>query len=154
HPEGRRIAVGYKDASDHVSIYDVNEGTLQSNLASGKNAATVTTWRPDGSCLAISGDLDPRIQLWDADGSRRLATLDGHSQAVVGLSFHPDGDLLASHSYDGTVRIWETASGRQWLQAPLHMNTKFSTDGRKLGLMSIGRGHLFEFAAGREYRTL
>ncbi|NXW52490.1 STRN4 protein, partial [Nyctiprogne leucopyga] len=33
--------------------------------------------------------------------------LEGHSDAVWGLSFNPAGDRLASCSADGTVRIWD-----------------------------------------------
>jgi WD40 repeat protein len=36
----------------------------------------------------------------------------GHTEAVNSLCFSPDGSQVASGSHDGTVVIWETASGR------------------------------------------
>ncbi|MFJ6782875.1 WD40 repeat domain-containing protein [Streptomyces yangpuensis] len=39
--------------------------------------------------------------------------LTGHSDAVSALAFSPDGHTLASGGADGTVRFWDTATGKQ-----------------------------------------
>ncbi|XP_014550460.1 hypothetical protein COCVIDRAFT_59039, partial [Bipolaris victoriae FI3] len=44
---------------------------------------------------------------WDACRS----VLEGHSREVNAVVFSPDGQLVASASYDSTVRMWETATG-------------------------------------------
>jgi WD40 repeat protein len=70
-----------------------------------------------------------------------LATpLTGHSGAVYLTSFSPDGKLLATASYDRTVRLWDVSDRRhpKALGAPLAGGTSwvssavFSPDGRTL----------------------
>jgi WD40 repeat protein len=48
-------------------------------------------------------------------------TLNGHTRAVDSVAFSPDGKTLASGSYDGTIKLWDVATGKE--QATLEGHT-------------------------------
>ena len=47
------------------------------------------------------------IQLWDVASGENIVTFWGHPTDVQSLAFSPDGALLASGSYDGTILLWD-----------------------------------------------
>ena len=153
-PADRRIAVGYS-GSAVASIYSAATGELVAELPVGFMDRQVVGWHPDGEHLAIAGS-DPRIQIWDVRAGKQVSQFTGHVQQITDLTFHPHSGLLASHSWDGVLRLWEPWSGRELLQNPSRDSIHFSRDGKWLGLGWTGelRYHLWEIAPGTEYRTL
>jgi WD40 repeat protein len=43
------------------------------------------------------------------------ATFTGHTGGVIALALSPDGETMASGSFDGSVRLWDRATGKQRL---------------------------------------
>ena len=44
--------------------------------------------------------------LWDVKSGNKLRELDAHEKMVGAFSFHPTGKLLASASWDFSVKLW------------------------------------------------
>jgi len=55
-----------------------------------------------------------RGPLPDLPGSALRRVLKGHNDVVQAVAIAPDGSWLVTGSADGTARIWETATGREW----------------------------------------
>ncbi|KAG2490271.1 hypothetical protein HYH03_011225 [Edaphochlamys debaryana] len=90
-------------------------------------------WSPDGKTLA-SGGRDELIRLWDAETGRHIGKLEGHTNNVNCLAFHPNLPAsLLSASDDRTLRYWDT--GRGDYSEPMKAHSKsitgcsFSPDG-------------------------
>jgi WD40 repeat protein len=57
--------------------------------------------------MVVSGSEDANIYLWNCDKGDLLAKLEGHSDIVNCISWHPrDPLILASASDDKCVRVW------------------------------------------------
>lgn len=64
----------------------------------------------DSHWIAIA-DREHHIKLLDRREGDRLRALCGHADDIRGLKFSEDGRSLASHSADGTVRLWHCDTG-------------------------------------------
>lgn len=53
------------------------------------------------------------IQIVDNTTKEVVKTLSGHTKCVSSAIFSYDGSMIASTSYDGTARLWDTLSGKQ-----------------------------------------
>jgi WD40 repeat protein len=62
----------------------------------------------------------------------------GHTAGVVRLAFSPDGQYLATPSFDGSLKVWRMNSGEEWLTFKAGIayltDVSFSPDSRRLAI--------------------
>src|SRR5262249_36539701 len=72
---------------------------------------------PDGRTLAaVNVAPNATLRLWDLE-TKTERRLTGHTDHILGLSYHPGGKLVATAAWDGTVRLWGTTPESQALRA-------------------------------------
>lgn len=82
------------------------EGGIKQFLA-GTDVPHDIKFSPDGSTLAVAGELG--IVLYETKNYRPYAVLEGHKNNVAAIAFSPDSKMLASASWDATIKLWDVA---------------------------------------------
>jgi U4/U6 small nuclear ribonucleoprotein PRP4 len=162
-PNGEYIAYG--NWGGQVKLLEVSSLELKKSYRGGHTDRTTgIDWLPGatlpGSTVSsssanfASGGAGGKIQLWSLDNDRPLRTLEGHTERVCRVAFHPSGGYLASASDDQTWRLWDVNTGQELLIQEGHSKevytVAFNTDGSLLasgGSDSIGR--VWDIRSGR-----
>ncbi|KAJ3538217.1 hypothetical protein NM208_g6003 [Fusarium decemcellulare] len=84
-------------------------------------------------------------------------TLKNHTDPICTVAFSSDSQTLASGSADGTVRLWDVATGAQKYIIEIHDNVQvvtLSADGRLLATATANKIQLWDVASGACQNTL
>jgi cytochrome c len=95
------VTAGFDSA---IIVWDVARGTARRVLRFHEGAVNALAALREG-CFASGGE-DTRIAIWCGEGSTPARVLSGHTGPVSALSHSPEGQMLASASWDGTIRLW------------------------------------------------
>lgn len=136
----------------HAVVSASMDGTVRAfDLVRYRNFRTLTTPHPvQFSSLAVdpSGDIIVagsqdtfQIFVWSLKTGRLLDVLAAHEAPVIALSFAPGESLLASGSWDGTVRTWDVFQGKGGVEVLQHSHDVLALawrpDGRQLASSTL-----------------
>jgi WD40 repeat protein/tRNA A-37 threonylcarbamoyl transferase component Bud32 len=124
--KGQKLAV-CRPGARQIDVWDLSTSDPPRRL-SLPGPIDSLAWHPTGRSLAVGSGRAALV--WELDEAKPRLTLIGHLSEVIGLAFSPDGGLLATTSWDQTLRLWDPRSGRQLLAGPGSSPLQFASDGR------------------------
>ena len=120
NPNGESLASGHE--RKNIKLWDVSTGQLKKVFRGHRYPLWVQSiaFSPNGDTLASlsisiqSSAHKAEVLLWDTATGEYRVTLKGHDGKVPdsripnrsGIAFSPNGEILASGSGDGTIRLW------------------------------------------------
>jgi WD40 repeat protein/serine/threonine protein kinase len=163
-PDSRYVAAACHDLA--IRVWEADSGKLLWTLwgHTGSHLAAVC-WSPDGTRLASAErGWNGEIKMWKLPPEPELRTLTVSKEVepFLQVCWSPDGHRLATAHKDGTIQIWDVATGQRIATLHGHMGpvrkVSWSPDGcqlasggddRTVKLWDVPHGRLLDSVAGR-----
>ncbi|KAI1778596.1 quinon protein alcohol dehydrogenase-like superfamily [Hypoxylon cercidicola] len=111
-PDGTQLASTISDRI--IKHWDRRTRYMSATFEGHINPVGLTTWSPDDTRLALTGD--GVVEIWDPAMRRRVSTLKIRPRLHHLMIWSPSGMKFAIGYGDGMVDIWDVATGRCELQ--------------------------------------
>jgi len=136
---GDMVATGGGD--DRAFVWRVGEDAFMENqgevfeLTGHTDTVTSIEFTNSESSLLATGAMDGTVRVWNGkDQFKQLHVLDGPSESIEWLSWHPRGDIILAGSSDFTAWMWNGKTGEFMASFAGHAGSVscggFTPDGR------------------------
>lgn len=110
-PDGRTLAFAFeRDAY----LWDVWESGGNERSISGNESVRRIAFSSDSALVAVGGE-DRIIRVFELGALQEKTTLVGHAAEIIALGFSPDGRLIVSGDRSGSIKLWQSGSGRLFM---------------------------------------
>ncbi len=128
--------VAFTDEEGRARVVDLGTGSVQGRFVNGD--ARAVAWRDADTVLLSMGD--GTVTSWsyatDQAHPHAYGALHPHLAEIAAMAVSPDGAVLATASWDRTVRLWNTATSDLVAVLPGHAHrvggVGFSSDGKQI----------------------
>lgn len=123
----RKTFVSMGKAKDTISIVNFETGQMTTTKIGERSGyAHLENYALTEDKIAI-GSRDGRLELWDIRTGKKISTIREQTEKKINfrlgvatqnnhsisLDFSPDGTIIASGNLDGTIQMWDAATGEQ-----------------------------------------
>ena len=119
-PDGKTALSGCSDGKSRLwdiesgkelqALDTIANGTAWTVAFAGKGKQAVTG---GGNHLVKNDGPAPPLLLWDLTTGQQIRPFVGHTKDIRNVAVSPDGKQLLSGSFDGTMRLWDLATGKE-----------------------------------------
>jgi cytochrome c len=130
-PDGTRAVSGSFDTS--AIRWSLAHNAAEQVLRFHDGAVNAVVYLKDGR--VVTAGEDAHIAIWTSGRQQPDPVLNGHTAPIAGLTVSPDGTLLASASWDHSVRLWPLGGGSPRVLEGNVQNVNgvaFSPDGKSI----------------------
>lgn len=162
--DGTMLATGAWSGT--VKVWNTEKTTVTTTIKAHADRITGVVWHPDttvssisGTGLALaSGAVDCTAKLWSLEG-RLLRTLEGHTDRLGRIAFHPMGQHLGTASFDMTWRLWDLETGQCLQEQEGHSRAVYAVAFQQDGSLAASGGldaygRIWDMRTGRCVMTL
>jgi WD40 repeat protein/DNA-binding SARP family transcriptional activator len=132
----------YEPGSGRVQIWNWRDNELFDTIEVDAWYAVPHPTEPLVAIVPNGEAADQTVTIRNLDTGIVVATLAGNTGFIEELTFSSDGTQIATANGDGSVHVWDTASGQQKLTLRGHLgrvySVSFSANGRWLASYSAG----------------
>lgn len=98
-----------KDFGNVLGVWEIETGMLKHTITGFTSPIRSIALAPDDNTIACANF--KVVEIWQASTGNKLHTLTGHDHYVDTVTFNSNGSVLASGSFDTTIRLWNALSG-------------------------------------------
>ena len=109
--DGTLIAAAGED--ENINVWDITNGDHIATLSEPHVMVAAIAFSPDGSLVASASGPGGKVTLWDVASGQIARVVRDEAEFSSSVVFSPDGSVLASASRDGTMQLWDVATGEE-----------------------------------------
>jgi len=103
-PSGYHVATGSQDNS--AKIWDIRQRTCLYTIPAHTNIISKVMFEKTHGEYLLTASYDNMLKIWAPPAWSPLKTMSGHDGKVMGMDVSPDGQIVASVSFDRTFKLW------------------------------------------------